>query len=212
MWNASDSLSERVKRLRDQYFAFDTREFRNEVLPFSTGTPWDSVYSCGRWTNVPELMPFLQAFEDSLLAAARVVSVQRSFWRQPIIVRAATFFAEVLRAHLPVEILEGELIVGGRFNVALSLCLTRREAARHKKMAKAFLSGIVPASKLGIGNCGAVPGHLIPDYPKVLRRGLRGIAICRRIDQDQHALLLTFGNGRPGFSILSADVDGGCLG
>ena len=31
-------------------------------------------------------------------------------------------------------------------------------------------------NELGVGNCGAVPGHLIPNYPKVLRLGFRGIA------------------------------------
>ena len=53
VWSASDDLSDRVKRLRDEYFAFETRQFRNEVLPFSTGTSWDAVYSYSRWTVAP---------------------------------------------------------------------------------------------------------------------------------------------------------------
>jgi formate C-acetyltransferase len=28
---------------------------------------------------------------------------------------------------------------------------------------------------LGVGNCGAIPGHLIPDYPRILRHGWRTI-------------------------------------
>ncbi len=176
LWHASDALPERVKRLRDEYFSFDTRRFRNEVLPFSTGTPWDAVYSFGRWTNVPEVMPFLRAFEDSLAAAARVVPMPRDFWEEPLMMRVALFFSEILRKHLPIDILEGELIVGGQFNVALSLCLGQRDAKRRARTADAFRRAVGEVSNLGIGNCGAVPGHLIPDYPKVLRVGFQGIA------------------------------------
>jgi formate C-acetyltransferase len=175
LWVASDGLSDRVKRLREEYFSFETRPFRNEVRPYTTGTPWDAVYSFGRWTIVPEIMPFLRAYEDSLQAAARVVPLPDGFWRRPLSVRAALFFAEVLRNHFPVAILEGELIVGGQFNAALSLCLTKREAKRRARMAESFRGAVVEASGLGIGNCGAVPGHLIPDYPKVLREGFGGI-------------------------------------
>ncbi|MBX7259764.1 MAG: hypothetical protein K1Y02_25645 [Candidatus Hydrogenedentes bacterium] len=187
LWGASTELSERVRRLRDEYFSFDTRAFRNEVLPFTTGAPWDSVYSCSRWTNVPEVTPFLRAFEDSLLAAARIVPLPDTFWKQPLELRVAHFFHEVLSNHLPVAILDGELIVGGHFNVALSHCLTRREAKRRKEMSARFVKEISHVSKLGLGNCGAVPGHLIPDYPRVLRIGLRGIAeeIAREMETEQ---------------------------
>ncbi|HEO69841.1 MAG TPA: hypothetical protein ENN80_01160, partial [Candidatus Hydrogenedentes bacterium] len=175
LWSASDGLTERVRRLRDEYFAHETRTFRNEVLPFSTGTPWDAVYCPTHWTNVPEVMPFLKAFEDSLAAAARVVPLPEGFWDEPLIKRVALFFAEVVRAHLPVDILEGELIVGGHFNVALSLCLTKRAEKRYRRIANRLVKGITRLSNLGLGNCGAVPGHLIPDYPKLLRLGFRGI-------------------------------------
>ena len=187
LWEASAGLSERVRRLRDEYFSFETRTFRNEVLPFSTGAPWDAVYSCSRWTNVPEVTPFLRAFEDSLLAAARVAPVPDGFYSWPLENRAAHFFACVLSNHLPVDILEGELIVGGHFNVALSLCLTRNESEQRRSMCTRFLREITHVSKVGIGNCGAVPGHLIPDYPRVLREGLRGIAgeILREVEAEK---------------------------
>jgi len=29
--------------------------------------------------------------------------------------------------------------------------------------------------RLGVGNCGAIPGHLIPNYPRILREGFRAI-------------------------------------
>lgn len=174
-WNPSRDLSDRVRRLREEYFSFDSRSFRNEVIPFTTGTPWDTVYRYASWTVVPEVMPFLRAFEDSLAAAARPVPLPKGFFRNPLPMRVALFFAEVLRHHLPVHILEGELIAGGQFNTALSLCLTKSEARKRARRAESFRAGIVDVSGLGIGNCGAVPGHLIPDYPKVLRVGFRGI-------------------------------------
>ncbi len=175
IWNPSENLSDRVKRLRDEYFSFDTRAFRNEVMPFSTGAPWDNVFMASRWTIVPEVMPFIPAYSDSLLAAATVVSLPRDFWRNPLPVRVATFFHEVLARHLPVNILEGELIVGGQFNASMSLCLTKHETRKLEKKLEAFRRGVVRASEFGIGNCGAVPGHLIPDYPKILRGGFERI-------------------------------------
>lgn len=174
-WHVSDALSDRVKRLRDEYFSFETRPFRNEVMPFTTGTPWDCVFRYASWTIVPEVTPFLRAYEDSLAAAARVVPLPRNFWEESLPVRAATFFRQVLSHHLPVDILDGELIVGGQFNSALSLCLTKKEARNRAEKAEAFRRDIIATSALGIGNCGAIPGHLIPDYPKVLRAGFRGI-------------------------------------
>lgn len=175
VWTQSESLSTRVRHLREEYFSFETRAFRNEVLPFSTGEPWDTVFAIEHWTNVPEFAPFLNCYEDSLLAAARVVPLPEGFWREPLPVRTALFFSEILRRHLPVDILEGELIVGAHFNVALSLCLTKREAKARAKRAKAFSEAITHDSGLGVGNCGAVPGHLIPDYPKILRSGFRSV-------------------------------------
>jgi len=175
VWSVSDGLSDRVRRLRDEYFAFETRALRNEIMPFTTGTPWDTVYSVTHWTNVPELHPFLRAFEDSLLAAAKPVPLPKDFWDHPLPKRVALFFSEILRSHLPVDILDGELIVGGQFNVALSLCLDKRQAARRARRASQFLRGVIAASGLGIGNCGAVPGHLIPDYGRILRNGFRGV-------------------------------------
>ncbi len=187
-----------MKRLREEYFSFETRAFRNEVLPFSTGTPWDTVFAVEHWTNVPEFAPFLSCYEDSLLAAAAVVPLPAAFWKEPLPVRVALFFSEVLTRHLPVNILEGELIVGAHFNVALSLCLTKREARARGRRAEAFRRAIEHDSGLGIGNCGAVPGHLIPDYPNVLRGGFRQLfeslareLACER-DPAKRAVLRSF--------------------
>ena len=95
LWQPGEGLSDRVRRLREEYFSYETRSFKNEVLPFSTGTRWDTVYARSHWTNVPEMMPFLPAFEDSLLAAARVVPLPDDFWRHSLSYRAALFFSEL---------------------------------------------------------------------------------------------------------------------
>ncbi|MBC7261962.1 MAG: hypothetical protein H5T63_08100, partial [Chloroflexi bacterium] len=54
LWSAATTLSPRVQRLREQFFSFYERDYTNEVRAYTTGTPWDVVYSIWNWTNVPE--------------------------------------------------------------------------------------------------------------------------------------------------------------
>jgi hypothetical protein len=49
LWTAAETLSPRVRRLRDQYWSFYERECTNEVRAYTTGTPWDIVYSRERF-------------------------------------------------------------------------------------------------------------------------------------------------------------------
>ncbi len=176
VWSASPSLSPRARRLREEFFSFYSRDyFRNEVRPYTSGTPWDAVWSPHNWTVAPELYPFLDAYQDSLLAAAEQVELPPRFWREPLVVRRALFFRTVVEKHLPIKILDGELIVGSYFNTALSKTHNRREGRRWKTMVKRWRRKAEGLNSLGVGNCGAVPGHLIPNYPKVLRLGFRGI-------------------------------------
>jgi formate C-acetyltransferase len=76
---------------------------------------------------------------------------------------------------LPVEILEGELIVGSHFSTALSRCLKKQEARARDREEETFLKVWDKLNSVGVGNCGAVPGHLVPNYPKVLKIGWKGI-------------------------------------
>jgi len=176
VWSASASLSPRVRRLREEFFSFYSRDyFRNEVRPYTSGLLWDVVWSPHNWTVAPELYPFLSAYQDSLLAAAERVELPSGFWREPLGVRRALFFRTVLESHLPVKILDGELIVGSHFNTALSKTHTRREARDWKRREGRWRQEAEELNGLGVGNCGAVPGHIIPNYPKVLRLGFRGI-------------------------------------
>ena len=175
LWSAAETLSPRIKRLRDQFWSFYTREYTNEVRSYSTGTPWDTVYSIWSWTNVPEVTLFQPGFRSYLLAQAEPVTLPPGFWDQPIVVRQALFFHQVLKVHLPVQVLDGELIVGSHFSTALSRCLKKDEAFQRDQQETEFFKEWKVLNDIGVGNCAAVPGHLVPDYPKVLRFGWMGI-------------------------------------
>jgi formate C-acetyltransferase len=81
-------------------------------------------------------------------------------------------------SYIPCELLPGDLIAGARFNVVTSACLTRGEAAQYSRLVLGK-GGARGATKWfhdhGFGNAGATSGHLIPDYPIVLRQGWKGI-------------------------------------
>jgi len=176
MWSPSDALTPRVRRLREEYFSFYQRDyFRNEVMSFTTGTPWDVVYTEHTWCIVPEILPFLEAFKSSLRVDAQTVSLPGSFWKEAPEVRRAVFFREVVEKLLPVQVLEGELIVGGQFNTALSRTFTRAEAKAFNRLERRYVQMLKEYNDYGFGNAGATAGHLIPDYPTVLKIGFKGL-------------------------------------
>jgi len=175
LWNAGVHLTPRIERLREEFWSFYDREYTNEVRGYTTGTGWDSVYSLWSWTNVPEVALFLPGIRNYLLAAATKVDLPPEFWNEPLVIRQAIFFREVLRFYLPVQVLEGELIVGSHFNTALSRCLDKKETRSRDKQEAKFLNEWNKLNNSGTGNCGAIPGHLVPDYPKALIMGWKGI-------------------------------------
>jgi len=176
IWRPSERLSERVRRLRDEYFSFKSRDhFRNEVIGFSTGEPDDILFASYHWGVAPEAFIFAKTFQDTLSASAVKVELPAGFWQKPLALRKALFFGEVIAQHLPVSILEGELIVGSYFNTALSKVLAPEEAKRWRKREKKWFRKNMKLNLFGIGNCGAIPGHLIPDYPTVIREGMKGL-------------------------------------
>jgi len=176
IWSPGPGLSPRIRRLRDEFWSFYHRPYTNEVRAYSTGTPWDVVYSIWNWTNVPEVALFQSGYRSYLRAAATTVETPPGFWEAPLVVRPAIFFREVVRTHLPVMILEGELIVGSHFSTALSRCLKRNEARARDRQESSFVKEWHALNDVGVGNCAAVPGHLLPNYPKALRIGWKGIA------------------------------------
>ncbi len=175
LWNPSKELSERVTRLRDEYVNIYERKFHNEIMPFTTGAEWDTMWSPCLWGVVPDLLAFHKAFLETLPLVATKAELPPDFWKKPQAVRVATFFREVISKYLPVEILDGELIVGGQFNVALSRAQNRKEAKRWKKRTDDWLEQMTFIDSHGMGNAGATPGHLIPNYPRALKVGLKGL-------------------------------------
>lgn len=175
LWNPSKELSERVTRLRDEYVNIYERKFHNEIMPFTTGAEWDTMWSPCLWGVVPDLLAFHKAFLETLPLVATKVELPPDFWKKPQAVRVATFFREVISNYLPVEILDGELIVGGQFNVALSRAQNRKEAKQWKKRTDDWLEQMTFIDSHGMGNAGATPGHLIPNYPRALKVGLKGL-------------------------------------
>jgi len=175
LWSPAETLTPRVRRLRDEYWDFYNREITNEVRAFTTGTRWDQVYAPWNWTNVSEMMMFFEGAKAYLLADATRVDLPPGFWDEPLVVRRAIFFRRVVEEHLSVQILDGELVVGSHFSTALSRTLTRPEDRQFARMERRFMREGKRLNGLGVGNCGAIPGHLIPDYPRVLREGWRAI-------------------------------------
>ncbi len=127
------------------------------------------------WGVVPDLLAFHKAFMETLPLAATKVELPPDFWEKPQVVRVATFFREVISKYLPVEILDGELIVGGQFNVALSRAQNHKEAKQWHKRTDNWLGQMTFIDSHGMGNAGATPGHLIPNYPRALKVGLKGL-------------------------------------
>lgn len=177
VWRPSENLSSRIKRLRDEYFSFYERyhQYTNEVRPYTNGKPWDEVYSFIHWGITPEGVPFFPGFKDTLRALAEPVSFPDDIFKRTIAERRAYFFNKVLADHLPVMILEGELIVGSHFNTSLSKVLTKSETKKWDKGQNKFFSELKFRCETGEFNYGAIPGHLIPNYPKVLQKGFSGI-------------------------------------
>ncbi|MHA1648550.1 MAG: pyruvate formate lyase family protein, partial [Candidatus Helarchaeota archaeon] len=174
VWTAQN-LSDRVRKLRDQYYNFYEREFKNEVEGYTTGTEWDQVWNLPKFGVVPEMYMFGKCFENSILATAKKIEVPEGFWDLPLVIRKATFFDKVMSEEISVDILEGELIIGGKFNAALSKCLTEDEAKNYKQTEAKFLRLLFEMNNIALGNCGPTPGHIIPNYPKILRIGFKGV-------------------------------------
>jgi formate C-acetyltransferase len=118
---------------------------------------------------------FFKGSRSYLLASATEVPLPKGFWREPLPVRVATFFGAVVREHLPIRILEGELIVGAHFCAAMSRCLDKAEAKHRDAEEAAFLVKWHRLNDAGVGNCGAVPGHLLPNYARVLCEGWKAL-------------------------------------
>jgi len=103
LWSPAETLSPRVRQLRDQYWDFYHRDYANEVRSFTSGASWDQVYAPWNWTNAPEMMMFFEGAKAYLLADATEVKLPPGFWEQPLVVRRAIFFKRVSVGRLGME-------------------------------------------------------------------------------------------------------------
>jgi pyruvate-formate lyase len=171
-------LSVRIQWLRDYYFKGAERAWNNEFLAWSTGTAWDVQFNEMNFYIVPETYALLQTLRGSYRQAARAIDLCADFWTRSQVERRAWFVKEVMVRYMPQEILPGDLIAGGRFNIQTSLCLDEME---QKTFDRALLGKNGARSKMkwfhdhGYGNAGATSGHLIPDHQRVLQIGWKGI-------------------------------------
>lgn len=172
------NLSARIQWLRDYYFKGVQRSWNNEMTAWTTGTRWDHQYEEITFYIVPENHAFLQTFRSSFNQVAHKVKLPPRFFKWSLPERKAWFTREVMVNYLPREILPGDLLAGARFNVMTSACLTEKETRTRDRLilgkqgARAAMKGL---HEHGFGNAGPTSGHLIPDYPAVLKLGWSGI-------------------------------------
>ena len=160
-------LSPRIAWLREYYFKGAERDWNNEYTAWSTGTPWDVQFNEINFYIVPETYMLLQTIRSSYRQAARKVNLHADFWSWSLPERRAWFVKETMVNCVPQEILPGDLLAGGRFNIQTSLCLTKQEQKAYDKLVLGK-NGVRATMKWfhdhGYGNAGATSGHLIPAH------------------------------------------------
>jgi len=175
---APKGLSERITWLRNYYFEGCKRNWNNEYTAWSTGTPWDLLYQELTYYIVPEVYMLMDALGGGYHQAARNIPLKDDFWSLSLVERHAWFLKEVMVNHLPQEILPGDLIAGGRFNVITSTCFSKEERKAYDKKVVGK-NGARTQMKWfhdhGYGNAGATSGHLVPGYERILNIGWKGV-------------------------------------
>jgi trans-4-hydroxy-L-proline dehydratase len=172
------NLSERIKWLYDYYFQGVDRSWNNEFLPFSSGVKGDCLFEEMNFYIVPEVYSFFNPFNKTFAQNAIVLDLPDDFFQRSLAERKAFFTRKAMVEGVPQEILPGDLLAGSRFNIVCSKCWTPQQAKkRHRKISgKGGLRQKAFAFKdKGFGNCGPTSGHLIPDYPRILQLGFKGI-------------------------------------
>jgi trans-4-hydroxy-L-proline dehydratase len=172
------NLSPRIKWLYDYYFMGTERNWNNEFLAFTTGTKDDWLFEEMNFYIVPEVYSFFNTFNKTFNQNAVALNLPDDFYSKGLAERKAIFTRKAMIEGVPVEILPGDLIAGSRFNIVCSKCWTSPEAKKRHKLvlAKGALRDRLFAFKdMGFGNCGPTSGHLIADYPRILKIGFKGL-------------------------------------
>jgi pyruvate-formate lyase len=193
------NLSPRIQWLRDYYFQGVNRAWNNEYTSWTTGTPWDFQYNELTFYIVPETYSFLQTFRSSFKQVAHPVNLDPDFWKWSLPERRAWFNREVMVNYLPKEILPGDLLAGGRFNIQTSTCLTEKETKERDRLVygpNGSRAAMLWFHNHGYGNVGATSGHLIPDYGRIIRYGWK--AVHAELESTYAALSEGDKNGKKG--------------
>ena len=172
------NLSERIKWLYNYYFLGTQRNWNNEFLAFSTGQDDDWLFEEMNFYIVPEVYTFFNPMNKSFMQNAVPLKLPADFFEKSLTERKAYFIRKAMVEGVPQEILPGDLIAGGRFNIVCSKCWTSREKkARHKKLygSKGLRNRLFAFRDRGFGNCGPTSGHLIADYPRILKEGFKAL-------------------------------------
>ncbi len=168
------NLSPRIQWLRDYYFLGNNRAWNNETRCFTTGTPYDVVFDEFTFYIVPEVHSFFSTFTTSFKMAAHKLPLPEGFWRLSLPERKETLVKTAIVDAIPQEILPGDLLCGAHFNLAVSRGFDKRQAKEFEKYVRGkdgIRNRLFAFKDRGFGNCGPTSGHLIPDYPTVLREG-----------------------------------------
>jgi formate C-acetyltransferase len=180
----SYGLSPRSKWLRDYYFKGLKRDWNNQFMPFTTGTDWDINFHEGDFYINPEVYYYIQVlgkndkgvFASSFRSMATPIDLPEDFWGLTLPERRAKFLEKVMLDYIPQEIIsENDLIAGGRFNTQLSKCFNEEEAKEYWKKNIRNRETVFKYHKSGFGNLGAAPGHIIPDYETIVKKGFKHI-------------------------------------
>jgi formate C-acetyltransferase len=193
------NLSARLQWLREYYFQGVRRLWNNEYTSWTTGTTWDFQYNELTFYIVPETYSFLQTFRSSYKQMAQPVKLDPGFWKWTLPERRSWFNREVMLNYLPQEILPGDLLAGGRFNIMTSACLTEKETRERDRLVygpNGSRSSMLWFHNHGYGNAGATSGHLIPDYGRIIREGWK--AIYAELEAAYNALTNAEKTGKKG--------------
>ncbi|HSW58840.1 MAG TPA: pyruvate formate lyase family protein, partial [Dehalococcoidales bacterium] len=172
------NFSPRIRWLYDYYFKGTERNWNNEFLAFSTGAKDDWLFEEMNFYIVPEVYAFFNTFNKVFNQNAVTLDLPGDFFRRGLAERKACFTRQAMTAGVPVEILPGDLIAGGRFNIVCSKCWTPGEKKKHHQLVLgkgALRERLFAFKDKGFGNCGPISGHLIPDYPRILKIGFKGL-------------------------------------
>ncbi len=183
------NLTPRISWLRDYYFEGIKRPWNNEFKAFTTGEDHDEIFNELTYYIVPETYTFFSTYQKGLPQVAQKIEVPKDIYSKSIAERRSYFVKEAVVNKLPLDILPGDLLCGANFNLYVSHCHTKKEAKARNKILygkKGLRAETIEFHDRGFGNCGATSGHLIPDYPRILKEGFR--KIISEIDERYNSL------------------------